>query len=113
MLRYAALLALVVWLGGMAALEFLGAPSADALRAFHLLAYACGGIMLLGLLAIKLIGPPPRAFIPRMSLVFAMLAIEIAAGAPLTAAMTMVPPNTLMRLNIALGLILLSWYARE
>ena len=88
-IRYLALTALVVWLGGMIVLGLLVAPStfgvlqtaaADAangrmlagavfgeiLRRFHFLAYGCGAILIVCLLAMKFIGPPPAAFIPRI-----------------------------------------------
>src|SRR4029453_17951534 len=107
--RQIGLVALAVWLGGMSVIGFLVAPttfhvleSADphngrvlagalfgeVLRGFHLLAYACGVILLLSLLIIKFVGPPPRAFKVRVSIVTLMLAIAIYSGDPLTGALT-------------------------
>jgi uncharacterized membrane protein len=81
-LRYVYVLALVVWLGGMAALGAIVAPATfqvlqasapDIGRAlagelfgrilarFHYVAYACGGIMLISMTAIAVLGPRPRA----------------------------------------------------
>jgi hypothetical protein len=158
--RQIGLVALAVWLGGMSVIGFLVAPTifrvleatdphngrvlagallGEVLRGFHLLAYACGVILLLCLLIIKFVGPPPRAFKVRISIVTLMLAIAVYSGVPLTGALTSlqssvaVPIHTLEEtdprrnrfdrlhatstalwtLNIALGLISLAWYARE
>ena len=99
--RYAALAALVVWIG--ATLDRL-AP--DAFRQTHLVAYLCGAIVLVALVVIKLVGPPPRAFPIRVALVVVMLAI---------AAITQMQgtPPALLAINVAVGLGLLSWYVRE
>src|SRR5262249_57296914 len=82
--RYVALLALVVWLGGMVMLGAVVAPSTfrvlqaadpaagrvlagalfgEILRLFHLLAYACGALIILALVVMKFVGPPPPAVI--------------------------------------------------
>lgn len=158
--RQIGLVALAVWLGGMSVIAFLVAPTTfrmleaadphngrvlagalfgEVLRGFHLLAYACGVILLLSLLVIKFVGPPPRAFKVRISLVTLMLAIALYSGVPLTRALTSlqssvaVPINrleetdprrnrfnrlhatstALWTVNIALALISLAWYARE
>jgi uncharacterized membrane protein YdjX (TVP38/TMEM64 family) len=64
-IRYVALLALAVWLGGMVSLSLLsGANAGEILRQFHQVAYVCGGLMLACLVVIKFVGPPPRAFAP-------------------------------------------------
>src|SRR6185295_11777565 len=85
-IRYLALAALVVWLGGMVVLGLLVAPSifgtlqsathdaaqgrvlagatfGEILRRFHYLAYGCGAILIAALLVMKLVGPPPQTFI--------------------------------------------------
>jgi uncharacterized membrane protein len=158
--RQIGLVALAVWLGGMSVIAFLVAPTTfrmleaadphngrvlagalfgEVLRGFHLLAYACGVILLLSLLVIKFVGPPPGAFKVRICLVTVMLAIALYSGVPLTRALTSlqssvaVPINTLedtdprrnrfdrlhatstalWTVNIALALISLAWYARE
>jgi len=158
--RYLALLALVVWLGGMVALGLLVAPAvfrelqaADPtggrvlagalfgaiLRQFHLLAYACGAIIFVSFLVLKFVGPPPRGFIPRISLVTAMLAVAAYSGVPVTREIASIQAQvsgpvsslpaadlrrmrfdrlhqlstSLMTANIALGCVLLFWYVRE
>jgi uncharacterized membrane protein len=158
--RYAALAALVVWLGGMLVLALVVAPStfraleaADPLsgrvqaglafgailRQFHLVSYACGAILLVGLFVMKFIGPPPRAFIPRASIAALMLAMTLYSGllvgpeiddlqAHIEGSVTHLAESdprrarfdelhqtstTLMAVNMALGLVLLFWYTRE
>jgi Domain of unknown function (DUF4149) len=158
--RQIGLVALAVWLGGMSVLGLLAAPTTfrvletadphngrvlagalfgEILRGFHLLAYACGLILLISLLIIKFVGPPPRAFKVRIGIVTLMLAIALYSGVPLTRTLASlqssvaVPINTLPEtdprrhrfdrlhatstalwtVNIALGLISLAWYARE
>ena len=80
LVRYLALAALVVWVGGMVILGLLVAPQtfrvlqasnpADGrmlagalfgaiLRQFHLVAYACGAVLLVCLFVMKFLGPPP------------------------------------------------------
>ena len=159
-IRQLALTALTVWLGGMATLGLLVAPTTfrvlemadpdagrvlagavfgEVLRRFHLLAYACGAVILVCLFVIKFVGPPPRAFKLRVGLAVLMLAIALYSGLPLTreiasvqaqvAAPVRTLPETdqrrirfdrlhatstaLMTVNLTLGLILLGWYARE
>jgi hypothetical protein len=158
--RQIGLVALAVWLGGMSVIAFLVAPTTfrvleaaephngrvlagalfgEVLQGFHLLAYACGVILLLSLLIIKFVGPPPRAFKVRTGIVTLMLAIALYSGVPLTRALAGLqssvgaPIHTLPEadprrqhfdrlratstalwtVNIALGLISLAWYARE
>jgi len=99
--RYVVLAALVVWLGG--ALQAIGG---DLDRHLHALAYACGGVMLVGLFVMKFVGPPPHGFLIRVALILAMLGLTTVAvfrgqSRPTTVA------------SAALGGILLGWYARE
>jgi hypothetical protein len=103
--RYLALMALVVWLGGMVILGLLVAPSTFGvlqtsdpangrmldgavfgaiLRRFHLVAYACGMILFVSLFVMKFIGPPPQAFVVRAAIVFVMLLIALYSGVPVT-----------------------------
>ncbi len=125
--RYAALLALVVWVGGMVVLELLVAPSTsrilpigtpaagheiadavvgDIVRQFHLVAYACGGLLLACFVVLKLVGPPPRAFVARVAIVVVMLGVALYSDLyAFSAALTAV--------NVALGLALVGWYAHE
>ena len=107
--RYVALAALAVWLGGMSVLVIVVAPSifrtlqaldpsvgnvqagvvfGEALRSFHILAYTCGAIVLVCLFVMKFVGPPPRAFKLRAVIVGLMLAIAVYSGVPLTREIT-------------------------
>ena len=101
--RYLTLAALVLWIGVMVDARF-----GDALRRVQFLPYACGGIVVAGLFALKFLGPPPIAFVWRAAIVLLMLAIAVAA--------TFVAPHDaplLLAVNIGLGFILLVWYVRE
>ncbi len=104
LIRYLALAALVVWVGGMVILGLLVAPQtfrvlqawnpADGrllagalfgaiLRQFHFVAYACGVVLLVCLFVMKFLGPPP-AFVARVALVVLMLALALYSGVPVT-----------------------------
>lgn len=99
--RYAYVLALVVWLGGMILLGALVAPStfqvlqsADpvngralagelfgtVLARFHPIAYGAGGVLLLTLVVMRILGPKPPDFAVRALLVAAMLAVSLYSG---------------------------------
>ena len=99
--RYAALAALVVWLGGTAT-----ALVGDLFTRTPFAPIVCGAVILIAMLVLKFMGPPPRAFIPRIVIVALMLAIAAitARRGPTTIALT---------INLALGLVLLGWYAHE
>ena len=99
--RYATLVALVVWLGVLGCSLLSDRPDYA-----NWVQFACGGLIIVGLFAMKFLGPPPHGFVPRVALVFLMLCI--AAYEWLTGRSS-VP----IALNVALGLILLGWYARE
>jgi uncharacterized membrane protein len=100
-LRYAYVLALVVWLGGMVALGAIVAPATfqvlqasapetgralagelfgQILARFHYVAYACGAIMLISMVIIAILGPRPRAFAVRLALILTMLLIAVYSG---------------------------------
>ena len=100
-LRYAYVLALVVWLGGMVVLGAIVAPTTfqvlqasapgigralagelfgDILTRFHYVAYAAGGTLLLTLAVMAVLGPRPRGFAFRLLLVVAMLLITLYSG---------------------------------
>jgi hypothetical protein len=100
-LRYAALLALVVWCGGLIALGAVAAPAAfdvsaarqvgdgrllagaivgEALRRFHRIAYFCGAAVILSLLARRILGPKPRRAGIRLALAAIMLGATVYAG---------------------------------
>lgn len=95
LLRFAAVLALVVWVGGLVALSGVAAPSAfevmaarqvtdgrvlagalfgEMLRRFTLISYAAGGLVLLTLVARRILGPRPHRFAWRAGLAALMLA---------------------------------------
>jgi uncharacterized membrane protein len=100
-LRYAYVLALVVWLGGMVVLGAIVAPITfevlplsgvangralagelfgQILTRFHYVAYASGAVLIISLLAMAVLGPRPRAFAVRLSLATAMLLVALYSG---------------------------------
>ncbi len=100
-LRYAALLALVVWSGGLVALGLIAAPATfdtlaarqladgrliagaifgETLRRFHQVAYACGAVVVLSLVARRILGPRPRRAGIRVALASIMLAAMVYSG---------------------------------
>jgi hypothetical protein len=99
--RYAYVLALVVWLGGMVVLGAIVAPATfqvlqasapdngrllagalfgDILARFHYIAYAAGVTLLVTLAVMAVLGPRPRGFAIRVGLVFAMLLVALYSG---------------------------------
>jgi hypothetical protein len=105
--RYATLVALVIWLGGM-----MGARFGELIGRLDLLGYACGAAVVVGLFAMKFLGPPPPAFIPRVAIVFLMFGIAV-ASATLVPRITPDVAKVLSTINIGLGFALLFWYVRE
>ena len=105
--RYVALAALVVWLGGLVTLGLVIEPSAVHLERFHLVGYVCGAIVFVSLFVLKFVGPPPHDFFPRIGLVALMLLVAIYGN--IWAQSPFIP----MSIDIALGFILLFWYSRE
>lgn len=101
--RYATLVALVVWLGAM-----MGEQFGDVMRRVNVVTYACGTATVVGLFVMKFMGPPPRAFILRAAIAVIMLALTV--GSTLVARGT---SAALLTVNIGLGLMLLSWYVRD
>lgn len=100
-LRYASLLALAVWIGGLFVIGAVAAPSAfdvaaahdgsdgrmvagamvgEALRRFHLVSYACAALMILSLLGRAILGPRPRRFVVRLAVTAGMLAATAYSG---------------------------------
>jgi hypothetical protein len=100
-LRYAGLLALTVWVGGLLVLGAIGAPAifdalaarqvlddravagaifGEVLRRFHLLSYGCGAVLLTTLAARGVLGPRPRKFALRLGTAFFMLAATAYSG---------------------------------
>jgi len=100
--RYVVLVALVVWLGGLVTALF-----GESLRSISLLALGCGGVILVGLFAMKFVGPPPSAFKARAALTALMLLVAAGSAIYRTAA------TELLAINLALGLVLLFWYVKE
>ena len=75
LVRYATLVALVIWLGAMVDERF-----GDLFRRAHLLTYACGAATVVGLFVLKFLGPPPMAFVVRVGIAVLMLAIAARRG---------------------------------
>lgn len=101
MLRFAGVLAIAVWLGGLVALGGVAAPAifaavaagqladgralsgaifGEVLRRFHLVAYACAAVVLLSLIARRVLGPPPRRFGVRFAVGTLMIAATVYSG---------------------------------
>jgi hypothetical protein len=100
-LRLVYVLALTVWLGGMAILGAVVAPTIfqtlqaadpDGGRAlaglafgamlgrFHFVAYGCGVLLLVMLIIMALLGPRPKGFAVRCALVVGMLLVAVYSG---------------------------------
>jgi hypothetical protein len=100
-LRFVYVLALAVWLGGMAILGAVVAPTIfqtlqaanpDSGRAlaglafgamlarFHYVAYGCGALLLVMLIVMALLGPRPKGFAIRCALVGSMLGVAAYSG---------------------------------
>ncbi|HSC29811.1 MAG TPA: DUF4149 domain-containing protein [Vicinamibacterales bacterium] len=100
-LRYASLLALSIWVGGLVALGAIAAPAifevigargvgdgrmlsgavfGEVLRRFHLLSYGCGALVLATLTARAILGPRPRRFAIRTGIAIVMLAVALYSG---------------------------------
>ena len=100
-LRYAYVLALVVWLGGMVVLGALVAPTTFevlqmrepaagralagdvfglTIARFHYVEYAAGALLVVTLLAMRLLGPRPAGFAARTVLAASMLATALYSG---------------------------------
>ena len=100
-LRYASLLALVVWLGGIVVVATLVAPAtfgvlqaqvpgggralagsvlAAVFRRFYLVSLACGSFLVLSFVLQAVLGPRPRQFGIRTGIAVAMLALTIYGG---------------------------------
>lgn len=100
-LRFAYVLLLALWLGGMVALGGLAAPATfevlqqeypetgrslagrvfgETLRRYHLAAYAVAGLLAICLVGMAAIGPQPAAFAAKLGLVTAMLLVSLYSG---------------------------------
>jgi hypothetical protein len=100
-LRYAAVLALVVWIGGLIALGALAAPAAfevlgargaegralagsvvgETLRRFNLVTYVCAAVVLLSLMVRGVLGPRPRRFAIRVGGLLLIVGAAVYASA--------------------------------
>jgi|SRR5215218_235323 len=99
-LRYAAVLALALWTGGLVVVGALAAPSifevlsargaagrmlagavvGDMLARFSLLTYACAAVVLVSLAVRGILGPRPRRFAIRVAGLAVMMAAAVYAG---------------------------------
>ena len=100
-LRYAGLLALALWVGGLLVLGAIAAPSifdmvairhvandrllagaifGEVLRRFHLLSYGCAIVLLAALVTRGVMGPRPLMFAARVGVAFLMLLATAASG---------------------------------
>lgn len=102
--RYATLVALVLWLGAMT-----GARFGDLVARAAPIGYVCGAAVLIGLVVMKLVGPPPRAFFARAGVTAVMIALAAGASFVRSADAAL----AVATVNIALGFVLLMWYVRE
>lgn len=104
-LRFFALVALALWVGGMLVLGGIAAPAAfdvaavrevpdgravagaifgEAFRRFHLLSYGCGLFLFASLLARAMLGPRPVRLAARLVIVIVMLVVAGYSGLVLT-----------------------------
>ena len=100
-LRFAGLLALAVWVGGLVALGAIAAPAifdavtlrqiadgralsgaifGEILRRFHLVAYACAAAVIGSLIIRAVLGPRPRWFAVRLAIAAVMLTATAYSG---------------------------------
>ena len=100
-MRYAYVIALVVWLGGMITIAAVVAPATfsalervepdvgrtraatvvgEVLRRFHVVSYLAAAVLLATLAGMKVIGPRPIGFGRRLLIVGTMLAASVAAA---------------------------------
>jgi uncharacterized membrane protein len=100
-LRYAYVIALVVWLGGMMTIAGVVAPATfsaleradgdvgrtraatavgEVLRRFHVVGYAAAAVLLGTLIGMKVVGPRPIGFSRRLAIVGTMLAASLVSG---------------------------------
>ena len=100
-LRFAGVLALTLWVGGLLVLGAIAAPAVfdvlavrqvaesrivagavfgEVLRRFHLLSYACGAVLLATLVIRGVMGPRPIMFAARLAIAFLMLMASAYSG---------------------------------
>ena len=100
--RYAALVALVLWIGSMTSRVF-----GSGVWQGRLFPSACGAVIVLCLLVMKFVGPPPGGFIPRIAITVGMILLGVISVTQRSTAAALQP------LAMALGFVLLFWYVRE
>jgi hypothetical protein len=104
-LRFATVLAIAVWIGGLLVLGAIAAPPifdvvalrqvpdgrllsgaifGEVLRRFHLISYGCGAVILIALAIRAALGPRPRRFSTRVALTMLMLAGALYSGVVLS-----------------------------
>ena len=104
-LRFAGLVALAFWFGGLLVLGAVAAPAifdvvdarqladgrafagalfGEVLRRFHLVSYGCGAVLLLTIIARAVLGPRPRHFGIRLGIVVVMLGAALYSGVVLS-----------------------------
>jgi hypothetical protein len=104
-LRFAGLLAVAVWFGGLLTLGAVAAPAVfdataarqiaepravagalvgEILRRFQFVSYVCGTVILASLALRAVLGPRPRYFSARMGMAIGMLAAALYSGLMLT-----------------------------
>lgn len=104
-LRFATVLAITVWIGGLLVIGAVAAPAVfevvslrqvpdarmlsgaivgEILRRFHLVAYGCGAIAIAALTARAVLGPRPKRFAIRLAIAVLMLAAAAYAGIAIT-----------------------------
>jgi hypothetical protein len=99
-LRYAAVLALAMWIGGLVTLGMFAAPAAfdvlgtrgaegralagavfgQTFARFHVAVYVCAAVVLASLTVRGLLGPRPRRFAIRVAVTVVMLAAAVYTG---------------------------------
>jgi glucose dehydrogenase len=100
-LRYAGLVALTLWVGGLLVVGGIAAPSifdvlaarqvanarlvagaifGEILRRFHVMSFACGAVLLSTLVMRGVMGPRPIMFAARVGIAFLMLAAAAYSG---------------------------------
>jgi hypothetical protein len=110
-LRFAAVAALAVWVGGLLVLGGIAAPAifevvasrhvadgrmlsgaifGEALRRFHLVSYACGAVIVVALLTRAVLGPRPRRFALRSAIAAIMLGASMYSGTVVSASIARV-----------------------
>jgi hypothetical protein len=99
--RFATVLAIAVWIGGLLALGAIAAPAifdvlalrlgpdsrlvsgavfGEILKRFHPVTYGCGAVILLSLIIRAVLGPRPRRFAIRLTIAAGMLAATMYSG---------------------------------